>query len=168
MEIRMERMVYPGEFYRHFKGKLYQIITIATHSENGEQMVVYQALYGDFKTYVRPLSMFLSAVDREKYPQSGQHFRFERMEFFPADGRDEKDPGEPAVNPLLLKFLDAGLPEDKIRYLDMLALETGQKELDSIYAAMEIRPEAGTVAEQIDLIRRYLVMQKHYDGRHLR
>lgn len=164
----MERMIYPGEFYRHFKGRLYQIITLATHSENGEKMVVYQALYGDFKTYVRPLIMFLSTVDREKYPDAGQHFRFERVEFSAAERKDETRSEEPAANSLLLEFLDAKIPEDKIRYLDLLEPEAGQKELDIIYAALDLKPESGTAAEQIELIRRYLVMQKHYDGRHLR
>lgn len=164
----MKRMIYPGEFYRHFKGNLYQIITVAMHSETGEQMVVYQALYGDFKTYVRPLIMFLSTVDKQKYPETGQHFRFERVEISKTIDRDERNSGEVTVNPLLLKFLDAGSPEDKIRYLDLLIPEAGQQELDSIYAALDIRPETGTVAEQAELIRRYLLMQKHYDGRHLR
>ena len=65
------------ERYRHFKGNCYQILAIAKHAEDATEQVVYQALYPPFTIYVRPLSLFMSEVDREKYPSVTQHYRFE-------------------------------------------------------------------------------------------
>ena len=66
--------------YRHFKGDYYLVEELAHDAETGEPVVVYRKLYGDGGLWVRPLAMFLSEVDHEKYPDCPQKYRFELQE----------------------------------------------------------------------------------------
>lgn len=160
----------PGEFYRHFKNKMYQIIAVASHSETGEAMVVYQALYGQFKVWVRPLDLFLEEVDRGKYPHAAQTYRFERVTPEGA-GSAPETPEEPVMNPYLLDFLDALDSKNYDKKLECLAKLAGhvtQKELDDIYMVMDMRGHGETVEDQLAQIKRQLNLLKKFDGERLR
>ena len=198
-----ERIVRPGEFYRHFKNKLYQIVAVARHSETGESMVVYQALYGDYGVYVRPYDMFTSEVDHEKYPEVTQQWRFERVEpeqnaagmaagcgqaavgngqVAAGTGQVAAGTGQVAGNrqdsrryyadrtpdPAFLQFLDTEDFDLRMECLKALDERVTQQELDSIYLVLDMKPEQGSLQEQLYAVRRFLTMQKRYDGSRLR
>ena len=82
-----ERPLLIGHVYRHFKGGLYIVEDVAKHSETLEEYVVYRKLYGDRSLWIRPKEMFLSRVDRDKYPDAMQEYRFEPVE--------EESPADP-------------------------------------------------------------------------
>lgn len=129
MEFRIPKK---GEIYRHFKGNLYEIIIIARDSESLEEKVVYKEVDGD-SAYVRSLPMFVSLVDKEKYPNAGQEFRFELVsnsdtsdvsvvkstekssQILPEEEIQEKiSLGDQT---LIMNFLDLNTVDEKIQYL---------------------------------------------------
>lgn len=163
------RKLIPGDIYRHFKNKLYQIITVAAHSETGEEYVVYQALYGDFKTYIRPYNMFMSEVDRAKYPDVRQKYRFEKVEVVAAPeiegtpvpeyssemckvSRPENisvcvkdESGENGVNPYLMEFFDKNSFADKIEYLNSIKNRMDDRLINDICASLDITVDEGEI-----------------------
>lgn len=162
-----------GEFYRHFKGNLYQIIGIAKHSETMEQMVVYQALYGDYALYTRPLDMFLSPVDKEKYPEVMQEYRFEKV--VPGEMAEavdivtkpqqhvmeaEPDADEETVRPEILRFLDAEGASEKLEVLRELRKNMDESLLTTIELSMDLLPD-----ERESMERRYALVEQTLEKR---
>lgn len=77
--------------YKHFKGDYYLVIDVAIHSETKEKYVIYKALYGNCDIYIRPLDMFLSEVDHQKYPNISQKYRFELQEIASVKEKKENE-----------------------------------------------------------------------------
>ena len=187
-------IIVPGTLMKHFKGMLYQIISIAIHSETREEYVVYQALYGDFKTFIRPLDMFLSEVDHDKYPDVGQKYRFEVYK--PEKKAEETTSRVNAVEnselddmlqeihlqhaiktqenetvdtqQALLDFLDARSYQDKLEQLDLMKKHVDSHIVNSMAISMDIVLATETVEEQLEEIRNCLLTHIRFEDRRLR
>ncbi len=162
----------PQEIYRHFKGGLYQIITIAKHSETGEELVVYQALYGNFGFCARPLAMFMSETDHDKYPDAKQRYRFEKVELSESDRSEEKTErdvktekatpaevkkAEAAIakpedeerpNPDLIAFLDADSMAEKKRLLVAMKPRMTDRLVSDLAASLDVTVEEGDIEKR--------------------
>ena len=194
----MREIPKPGERYRHFKNKEYQILAVATHSETGEKMVVYQALYGEYGIWVRPLSMFMEEVDRVKYPEAAQRYRFERIAAGPWENLKQQEirttrtthvvnegvrrskmsdaathswdipQEEPELHPLVAECLDQETTEGRLEVLQRMSGKVDKRDLDSLCFCLDMNPVGGSVEEELDAIRQCIRMQQRYDAPRLR
>lgn len=188
----MDRTPKPGEFYRHFKNKLYQIVTVATHSETGEKLVIYQALYDNFGVYARPLDMFVSEVDHEKYPDVKQKYRFERITpqtkqtdtqvkseavrqsaaKMPEAGSVQVQTSKTQVadadddqapNPQLIKFLDADTLEEKYNILVSMSDTITDRLLDDMAVVMDVVLPEAPLMERYEDLKNIIRTRQHYE-----
>ena len=183
----------PQEIYKHFKGNLYQITAVAEHTETGETLVVYQALYGDFKTYARPLSMFTDRVDRVKYPDADQEFRFElqgpeagrqraeteqveqpkqveqtRLAASSAETADRDQTEEINIDPLVLEFLDADGYEQRLNILAGLHHRITDDMITTMAIACDVEIEDGDVEMRYESLKNCLLTLQRYECNRLR
>ncbi|WP_455719621.1 DUF1653 domain-containing protein [Agathobacter sp.] len=173
----MDRTPKPGEFYRHFKNKMYQIVAVATHSETKEKLVIYQALYDDFGIYARPLDMFVSEVDHEKYPDVKQKYRFEKVEpgdkaiyndemhdsklqdrISSTDADDEQVP-----DPHLMEFLDADTFEEKYNILVSMRDTITDRLIDDIAVVMDIVIPEGPLTKRYEDLKNTIKTRQYYE-----
>lgn len=186
----------PGEFYRHFKDKMYQIIAVAVHSETKEKLVIYQALYGEYGVYARPLDMFMSEVDKEKYPDAAQKYRFEKIENIGELSKnssssnceneeslytDEKNISDKVLKDNIqsdkasnigknyfIEFLEADSFGDKKEIILANREFISDRELDTMYEIYGLKRQ--NIDKDIDIadLIGYLDMQQQYEGKRLR
>ena len=182
----MRQIPAPQEVYRHFKGNLYQIVTVAEHSETGEELVIYQALYGSFKIYARPLVSFMEKTDKEKYPNAGQEYRFELMtgkdapkeEHIGERGNEKEtveeamdeaaDGGEVTLDPLVIEFLDASSYEQRLNILSALHHKITDDMINIMSIALDIEVKPGDVEERYAEFRGCLALMEKYECNRLR
>lgn len=171
----MRQLPKSGEFYRHFKNKLYQIITIAKHSETGEQLVIYQALYGDFGVYARPLSMFTSEVDREKYPEVTQKYRFElvereKKEDVTGTQQNKSVPSdtEEQVEPKLMEFLDADSFEEKYDILTSMRDIITDKMINNMAVVLDVVIPEGKLDDRYEQLKQCIRTRQRFESMRLR
>ncbi|MBE5895232.1 MAG: DUF1653 domain-containing protein [Lachnospiraceae bacterium] len=187
----------PYEIYRHFKGNLYQIIAVAKDSEDGHDIVVYQALYHPFTIYARDLKMFMGPVDRSKYSANEypQEMRFAPVTENTGEGFCAVQPAnaEPAgryaeekksenrsdasasscvaqkteVNPALMMFLDAENYEQKLDVLREVKGELTPEILTPIELSLGMEPQDGTVEERYRLVKTNLLTRQKYEKQRL-
>ena len=139
-----------GQIYRHVKGNMYEVLAIAMHTETMEEMVVYKEVDGE-KTYARPLDMFISKVDKEKYPDVSQTFRFELQ--------DEKEKLS------IMDFLDLSTATEKIKYLESVKEEITEEFIGLVAQSLDFIENDGTLIERYRALLQYLKTVERYEGR---
>lgn len=155
-----------NQIYKHFKGNLYKVITTAVHTETEEQLVIYQALYGDFKVYARPLAMFTEEVDKVKYPDVSQKMRFEPVQQLvePVVATAEQASKEmPSLDPMVEAYLDTDSYREKINILHGLQHRITEDMLTTMAIAIDFELPEGDINTQYDALNNCLLTKEKYE-----
>ncbi|MBP5554264.1 MAG: DUF1653 domain-containing protein [Lachnospiraceae bacterium] len=169
-----------GELYRHFKGGLYRIVTIAQHTETSEGLVIYRSEEDPSKVWARPVVNFLSPVDKVKYPDATQDMRFEKVESGqeakaaspvqaqPAQTVKAEDAGTEGLDPEVEDFLDAKSSTDRLHILASLNHRLTDEMLITMATACDVELPEGDVRTKYLSLRESLLILGKYEGDRLR
>lgn len=168
-----------GELYRHFKGGLYRIVTIAQHTETSEGLVIYRSEEDPSKVWARPVVNFLSPVDKVKYPDATQDMRFEKV----VPGQESKA-SQPAtqvapevkaqtsetegLDPEVEDFLDAKSSADRLHILSSLNHRLTDEMLITMATACDVELPEGDIRTKYQSLRESLLILGKYEGERLR
>ncbi len=201
-----DRIPKPMERYQHFRGGRYQVLVLAEQEDTGEQLVIYQALYGDNKVYARSLSSFLEELDPARYPDAVQRFRFRKMEeeMIPsehpqekerqqetspeedeapkqnvqetvhADENEDEESGvevksetaaetEPALDPMLERFLDARTTQERLTVLDEMRGHVTDAMIDTMAMASDVEVKPGPLQLRYEDLHDCLLTIQRYE-----
>ncbi|MGL5259795.1 MAG: DUF1653 domain-containing protein [Lachnospiraceae bacterium] len=164
-----------NQIYKHFKGNLYKVLMTALDSETLEEMVVYQALYGEYKIFVRSKKMFEEVLDKTTYPDATQKFRFELVESLinvaeiqteQVQNREEKKEAE--LHPLVEQFLDASTYEERLNILVGLEHIMTQDIIQICSTVLDLELKEGTLEEQFLELKHCLKTLEKFECNRLR
>lgn len=152
----------PYEVFTHFKGKQYQVLLLAVHAQTEEKYVVYQAMYDDHRIYVREYDEFMSEVDRERYPDVKQKYRFAREDEL-SETVDKTEAEELGIDPLVLEFLDADTIGAKLNILAALHHRITDDMINTMAVAIDVEVNDGPIEERYEALKTCLVTRERYE-----
>ena len=175
-----------NEIYKHFKGSLYQIVTIAVHTETSDKLVIYKSVEKPERVFARPVDMFMSEVDHLRYPLVRAKYRFTLMveaeetaeetvdiepetevEAKEADNVESGD-NELSINPIVEAILDEKEYTKKIENFELLRGKCTKEMLTTIAISLDIQLNSDTVDEMYADILKTLKMHEKYESARLR
>ncbi|MBP8969914.1 MAG: DUF1653 domain-containing protein [Lachnospiraceae bacterium] len=160
-----------GELYRHFKGGLYRIVTIAQHTETSEGLVIYRSEEDPSKVWARPVVNFLSPVDKVKYPDATQDMRFEKVvagQTKAAPAAKVENAGTEGLDPEVEDFLDAKSSSDRLHILASLNHRLTDEMLITMATACDVELPEGDIRTKYQSLRESLIILGKYEGERLR